>query len=340
PQLPSDGVGSIQADYLKKPIADKPSYPVSFAPDDVRVAGALTTARFSARYNTTVLNKNRKRAAAVFKIFFCDAMTPNVPANGDKHYEFVEATFPEKFEVTEETIRSMAAGTDKHGTDKDCVACHYKLDPMGKVFQTSALALHPRPAAGALVFTRLVTGELITVPGKGIGDVAKAITQQPEYETCQVKWFWKEFIGQDAKLPVQDRPAWVKKFNAVGRKTNDFVLELVTSDQFRRRPVEPPPPELVTFDKVEDLLQRCDSCHAREMTIPQFSSLPIGGSQTLHEETVKGMIDRLDRADGDKKKMPKESAGWKTSEIELVRKWLAQGARDEFGKPTIQGATP
>lgn len=340
PQLPSDGTGVIQSDYIKKPYADKKSYPVTFAPDDVRIAGALTTARFSARYNTTVLNKNRKRAAAVFKIFLCDAMTPNVPANGDKHYAFVEATFPENFEVTEEEVKALAAGGDKHGTDKDCMACHYKLDPLGKVFQTSALALHPRPASGALSFTRLTTGELINTPVKGIGELATAITQQPEYETCQVKWFWKQFVGRDQKLTANERPAWVKKFNAVGRKTNDFVLELVTSDAFRTRPIEPPPPELVTFDQVEELLQRCDSCHAREMTIPQFSTFPIGGTQMDHEEAIKEMISRLDRLPGDKKKMPKESAGWKTSDVELVRKWLSQGARDEFGKPTIQGVTP
>lgn len=344
PDLPYESAaGGLPLGYEKKPVADKPSYPVKFAPDDLRVAGVLTTARFINRYNTTAVNKNRKRAAAVFKIFLCDSMVPSISTSGDRHGELLDATFPEKFEVTEGEVRQMvAAGADaKHGTDKDCMACHYKLDPLGKVFQNIGVALSPDPAAGALVYARPKDGTMVDIPAKGIGELARAITNQPEYATCQVKWFWKQFIGRDAKLPKKKREELVKAFDGMGRKMNDFVAALVASPDFRTRPPEPLPPEIVTFDRVEPLLQKCDACHALE-AMPEFATLPIGfaGTQQEHEEWTAKMIKHMDLPVGDKKKMPKASAGWPANEVELVRKWLGQGARDEFGKQTAPGGLP
>ena len=40
----------------------------------------------------------------------------------------------------------------RHGTDQQCMSCHYKLDPAGNTFRTSGLILNPWPAAGGLVF--------------------------------------------------------------------------------------------------------------------------------------------------------------------------------------------
>ena len=53
---------------------------VSFAENDLRLAGALTTPLFFSRYATTGINKNRRRAAAIFRIFLCDKMTAAIPA--------------------------------------------------------------------------------------------------------------------------------------------------------------------------------------------------------------------------------------------------------------------
>ncbi len=102
---------------------------------DVRVAGALTTARFFRRYNTTVLNRNRGRAAAVFRIFLCDDMRAVVTPAAGEEAELLKKAFPPphpRFSYHED-IRVE----DKHAKDPACIACHYKLDPLGKTFMTS-----------------------------------------------------------------------------------------------------------------------------------------------------------------------------------------------------------
>ncbi|MBL7542847.1 MAG: hypothetical protein JNL11_03480 [Bdellovibrionaceae bacterium] len=51
---------------------------ISFAEDDVRIAGVLTTPSFFNRYVTTGVNKNRKRAAALFKTLLCKSMVASI----------------------------------------------------------------------------------------------------------------------------------------------------------------------------------------------------------------------------------------------------------------------
>ena len=74
-------------------IGEKPlSTKINFDPEDLRIAGALTTARFFNRYVTTAINKNRRRAAAVFRIFLCDPMSVQVQdsqGNEDPIYDLM-----------------------------------------------------------------------------------------------------------------------------------------------------------------------------------------------------------------------------------------------------------
>src|SRR5690606_31745414 len=67
--------------------------PIQFAADDQHVAGVLTTPRFISRYNTTNTNKNRRRAAAVFRTFLCDPMFPIIPPPPDKKASVLEEAF-------------------------------------------------------------------------------------------------------------------------------------------------------------------------------------------------------------------------------------------------------
>ena len=77
-----------------------------FDPTESRVAGALTTARFFNRYNTTEINKNRKRAAAVFNIFLCDAMEPSIPEPSANPDDLLDKAFPGGNTMTEEDLRA------------------------------------------------------------------------------------------------------------------------------------------------------------------------------------------------------------------------------------------
>jgi Protein of unknown function (DUF1588) len=340
-QVPYDDSGAIGSDYETRPTpeASKP-FTLTFDADDARIAGALTTSRFNGRYNTTGINKNRRRAAAVFRTFLCDPMVPAISSSGDRTHDFHDVAFAENYEVTENQIRSgvLASAEARHGSDAQCAACHYKLDPMGKTFQSMGVALHPEPSPGALIFKSTKTGKLVDVPVRGLGDLGKAIVQQEDYVDCQVSWFWTEFIGKDVRLTSQRKAELAQEFNRVGRKTNDFVSYLVSQPEFREKPSDAS--EFVTFDQVQPLLKRCDSCHAHMPDVPSFAKLPISvnGNQQEHVSWIADMTDRVNRPEGARGRMPKDADQWKSSDLDLIKKWLAQGARDENGQPTIPAA--
>ena len=336
-----DRGGALSQNFDQRPELNLKSYPISFASNDLRVAGALTTSRFMGRYTTTGVNKNRRRAAAVFKIFLCDPMIPAIASNSDRTHEFLDATFASTYEVTENQIKAgaVASAEARHGSDAQCLSCHYKLDPMGHTFQNIGIAINPDPSPGALAFKHTQTGVLENTHLDGIGDLGAAITKQPEYVDCQVKWFWKQFIGQDAPLSATKKQELITKFEAVGRRTNDFVAALVTSDDFRKRPVAL---SVVTFSQVEPILKRCDACHEKEPSIPTFAKLPIGytGKWDEHKTWINDINDRLSRPDGARGKMPRDPSVWSQEDVDLVKKWISQGAPDDQGQSTTTGVAP
>jgi hypothetical protein len=337
--IPFESTGAVDSSTLDQKEASADFVlPISFAADDARVAGALTTPRFVGRYSTTAINKNRRRAAAVFDIAFCDTMIPSIANGGsDRKHEFLDKGFAKNFIVTDQDIAKVTgvSANARHGTDSDCMACHMKLDPMGRTFQISGLALNPVASPGALVLVR--PGKQIFMQKvKGLGDLGEAITKQPEYEDCQVTYFWNQFIGNDVALTRNRKNSLIEKFNQVGRKTNDFIKALVLSDDFA---VVPKTDGLVPFSAVKPLLKRCDSCHNDEGTIPPFSSLPIGFSETKKEnqEWLQNMNKRLNLPDSNKDKMPKDwRANWSDDDINLVKNWIRGGAADDDGNPMFE----
>ena len=64
------------------------------------------------KYQNTSTNRNRKRAAAILKQYFCDDLIPiNV------------------------VVPSLHARGDKHSNDPACYSCHHRLDPMAGFFR-------------------------------------------------------------------------------------------------------------------------------------------------------------------------------------------------------------
>lgn len=305
---------------------------ISFAEDDPRIAGALTTPRFLLRYNTTNVNKNRRRAAAVFRLFLCDPMMPVVPPPPNRREALLEQPYPDqvakdphhaglKMPTTSDDFEVRPE--DLHGADPRCATCHVKLDPMGRAFQNIGLALHPLPSAGELTYTR-VNGEVLRRYVRGLGDLGKEIVQQPEYLSCQIDWFWKEFIGQDVPLTPTRRSELVQNFEQVGRRTNDFIRTLLLSREFRQIPGQD---DLIQFSQVGPLLQRCDTCHQNEGYIPAFAN------GRLDQATLQHMKNRLSLPDNDRRKMPRNWPQWNPNELETLKKWIDQGAPGPDGKP-------
>lgn len=310
---------------------------IVFPEGDLRVAGTITTPRFFGRFANTALNKNRRRASTVFRIFLCDAMTPAVPT----HDAATEAgnlnlAFPDHKNFTEGQIRQQVT-QDVHGQLPDCRACHYKLDPMGQTFGFSAASLAPMPAPGALAFHG-ADNRNVNIPVKGLGELAQRITEQPEYASCQVQHFWNWYVGRDVFVSKTRQQELVQKFDQLGRKPQDFVAYLVTTPEFRAKSENLTEDQLLSR-KAVSILQNCVNCHQNEpqsgdMKYWDLTSLPYADTPEFRQYA----IDRLDFAlditgDGSKRIMPPPDSMWKLSndDYQVLRKWILHGAPDFQG---------
>lgn len=321
----------------------------SLDPTDLRFAGVLTTSRFFQRYSTTNLNKNRGRAAAVFRTFLCDDMRAVVEPSAEEESELLKKAFPENpvpdgyhrsrnYLNGRNRSNSNLADDDLHGSQESCMACHYKLDPMGRAFITSGSTLSDLEAPGALVYKR-ADGSLVSVKGRGIGEVARAILAQPEYARCQVSHFWRWFIRADKMPPEERMGELMAGFDRVGRRVNDFIGYVVNEPEFYTNDDSNQP----TLLNTKALLQRCDSCHSglSSKTIPSFVQFPIGASQASHEEWILKVVAHLDLAhDGVSRTMPPKESAWQPTadDIALLKIWVSQRVRDESGMQTITQA--
>lgn len=300
---------------------------VKFADDDVRVAGALTTSRFYNRYVNTALNKNRRRAAAVFRIFLCDDMKAVVVDEKGKQDEIIDLVYPD---AGAGAIGHFAVPpADRHGTDPACMKCHYKLDPMGSSFQNSGLVLSKFASPGALVYTR-ASGEKVNVPTKGLGELAHAITEQPEYIDCQLRHFWRWFVGEDQPLDEKTLAELREKFESVQRRPNRFIAYLVTRPEFGGADPQSEIEEMVFG--VKSVLKNCNGCHMVE-GIPSFTDWPIGGASSNKKFLLK--IQMALGLDGSGiRRMPPKSSVWQpqAEELELLQKWFDLGAPNARGE--------
>lgn len=302
---------------------------VHFAPDDPRVAGILTTSRFFGRYVNTALNKNRKRAAAIFRTFLCDDMKAVIVDEKGNQNEILDKVFPQPGGNTPIGGHSQSATmADPHGNDPACMKCHYKLDPMGKTFQDSGMILAPLASPGALVFTR-ANGAKVQVPVSGVGGLGQAITEQPEYVNCQVGHFWRWFIGEDKPLTPVLAAELAAKFEEVKRKPNDFIAYLVSRPEFGFVPNQESNAELIT--SVKRVLKNCNGCHALE-GVPSFTDWPIGGTEAGHQKML-GFIRNSLALDGSSKPrwMPPKNSSWQPSSTDLatLQRWFDMGAPNE-----------
>jgi hypothetical protein len=313
---------------------------VVFDKDDPRVAGAITTPRFFERYGNTALNKNRRRAAAIFRIYLCDTMLAAVPSTAGLENQIYDLMFPHNETMTENQISEMVANskTDKHGTQKDCMACHYKLDPLGKSLKLSSLVPSQYSSPGSLVYKRK-NSDLVEVKGRGIGDLAKAISQQPEYLQCQVNYFWNWFIGEDIPLTVEKKSELIENFERVGRRTNDFVAYIVNRPEFQVR--QSHNVQFMQARQIKQIFQRCQNCHNSnsEAFVPDLTVWPIGSqfSPSSPEYWINKISKVLDLSNyGENRTMPPRSAFSLTKkEIDLLRNWIDKGAPDENGKKMV-----
>jgi hypothetical protein len=311
------------------------SLSLDFKSSDSRVAGAITTEDFFDRYVDTTVNKGRQRAAAIFRIFMCDDLRPIIADNGDtKKHIALKVAFPQKYDVALKDIINDNANIETLHGRSDCNACHRKLDPAGRHFLNSRIVLGPQAAPGALVYDD-ENGKEVTIPTSGIGEFAKAMVRTPKYAECQVKNFWKWFVGSDVDL--NDFPSLkidlLTKFDSNKRRVRAFVKYLVKTPEFKQKPAKPNF-ENINFARIAPVLNRCNSCHSSDL-IPDFSHLPFKNKTGDHAYWVNRIQDRIGLPEGDSRKMPPRNNPENAEDILKIKKWIADGARDDAGKRTI-----
>lgn len=316
---------------------------ISFKSDDPRIAGILSSPRFFNRYVTTGLNKNRRRAAAIFRVFLCDKMNASIPeTNGidDATFDLIYPGSAQDGFTEKQVIEILTRNDSIHGSRKDCKACHYKLDPMGQVFAGSGPILNSVASPGALVFKNS-KGEIVNQPVNGLAELAEKITQQPDYVDCQIRHFWSWFIGDDITLTEERRQSLIQDFESVGRRTNDFVKKLILKEEFATR---------LDFDEikmtaqsVKKLFKQCQTCHSNSADYlgPDLTAWPIGqGSSDTPDYWIKRISKVLDLPhSGLKRTMPPppDKGGFMItkSDLNMITQWIALGAPDENGLKQI-----
>lgn len=300
----------------------------SFSQNDERIAGALTTERFFSRYVNTAVNKNRKRAAAVFRIFLCDDMEAAITDSSDRTDYILDFVFPNTSGMSRSDVSSISLEESAHGQRPDCMACHYKLDPMGKNFGGSGIALSPRSFKGALTY-RSKDGEMINIPTNGLGDLGRELSQQKDYKACQTKHFWNWFIGEDRYLEPEVHQELISAYENVNGRVNDFINYLVNREEFYN--IQSLSPEARLAFKVKGTLQNCNSCHSKE-GLPSFTQWPIQNEEGDMKYWV-GKISKSLGLDGGERTMPPKSHVWHPNEedIEQINEWIRIGAPNEQG---------
>lgn len=304
------------------------------------LAGTITTPRFFDRYTTNKKNRNRRRAAAVFRIFLCDNMKPVILStdnnNKDILYSSLDAT-----EVTSPVTDDSAE--KRHGSDASCKGCHYKLDPLANTFRGSSRQLN-KATPGRLTYKK-ESGEMVDIPVSGLGELGEVITQQEEYLQCQVRHFWNWYIGEDIFLDKENLKKLTKIFeksgddgSGNGRRPKDFIRYLVNSKDFYTEK-EFNPTE-VRYSHVKNIFKRCDVCHENEVLAPHLSEgYPFSANKNDNLKALQILVKALNL---DEKQasavMPPRRAGWRLSQEEtsIISAWLQSGAQDEKGNKYVE----
>lgn len=332
--LTTGNTQTFQADPSTSPALD-------FTSD--RVAGVLSDPHFASRFPTNPVNQNRKRAAAIFRIFLCDEMQA-VTLPDEAVQKDLDAV---GFDGQANSTGGAVHGGDVHATDPKCSSCHYKLDPLANVFRGVSDHLPSRTSPGALTFKRR-TGELVSIPFNSARELGRALTQQPEYASCQVRHFWDWFVGEDVVMNERVEADLLREFDRVGRRPREFARYLVNLPEFRSFPILRP--DTINVNHVSRLLRDCTACHTTEKAAPDYRQIPFlrfgvdmpaEMNQRMHDYNLDALVTTLDLlGDGSKVTMPPLIAGWHVSSADRTRllAWLGNGAPDASGKPTWTNA--
>lgn len=278
------------------------------------IAGLFSTRKFLLRYWNSPLNQNRKRAAAFFRLMMCDTMTPALERESQREKELRLALGRTDEQVIVDEIKKMHV--DKHATQKDCAACHMRLDPIGKTMRGMELGISAEAFRGSLRYFNS-SNELTDTRVQNFYELVEKTTKTPKYLDCQTNWLIEAFIGNDLKLPIHRFSEIVSAVESRKRKIKDVIEDLLMIPEFRGLKSEGQDPPILIAAKA--VLSVCTDCH-NEL----FSMRPEQLKSRLHRISV--CMDLPN--DSKDPKMP-PSDHWSpisTQDYITVKKWVQEGA--------------
>jgi len=296
-------------------------------------AGLLSTPEFLERFTSTASNRNYKRAAQIYRTFLCDPMQAVIVSDSEMDRKLLAMANvglvtgrPER-----DQLGDFSSSSNRHASDPACQKCHRKLDPVAQLYEASTLELSPIANSGALVIDS-VDGPVFRREVVGLRDFAQVLIQQPQYVECQVRQFWKWFVGQDVNLNHDRLDQVIAAFNASGRKPGKYIQWLVSQPEFD--PEFEVPREHQIYTQGSYVLSRCNTCHENpslkpKVPIPNFSKFPIGGSERSHKIWLSKIAASLDLANGGRAAtMPPQDQAEPLGREDLraLNQWLRVGA--------------
>ena len=304
--------------------------------DESLAAGFMLSRRFRDHYFNNPANKGRKRAAAVIRIGLCRSMIPDVEIGIDhERLEDLLARGGGLFQAA-----SQVNPEGDHARKEDCRNCHIRggLDPLAQTFKATEVILDRIPSPGR--FTYITDeGEFFDRPVEGIGDWARVLITRPEYESCQVRNFWRYFAGDTIDLDRNPElmEDIIREWNSADRRVSALIEAILMSRPFRldRRAVSESTES--SADEIQEVIRRCTSCHLPGNVAPDFLRLPIrdedGEDQTrLYARLI---LERLALGPyGDRRPtMPPASSSWRPNEEErtAILRWIEDGLPDAEG---------
>lgn len=303
---------------------------VRLADDETRFRSVLSDLDVLNRFPDTPTNRNRARANNIFRTFLCESLTPSTP-------------IPDSEPITD--VGPTTFDDDQHGSDPDCMGCHYRLDPLARFFDQWR---PPFPDSAVTWFdgSQEAKGKLVVRPegaapriGRGTteSELALILKDEPAVHQCVVKRAWDFVFGTGIKLVEADEKRLLQVFDQRA-SYKDMLAEVLHHPYFWSTDEAP----ALRFADVKTHFSGCGgSCHKIGGSIqPAFDPqvYPFDADPIKNVALLTQIWGAINHAAGytpmprtPRPKLPSES-------LQQVRDWISVSAQDNTGHETLTDA--
>jgi hypothetical protein len=283
------------------------------------ISGLFSTPNFEQRYWNTSVNSGRKRAAAFYRVLFCNNMFPALDRSGQVEREHAQAMGIADIVAGQQGSRALQ--NNRHAADKACAKCHDLLEPVTRMMRPLEVGVAKFAIPDKMIVRDGLAQDQV-VPVDNLHDMVVKATQQSGYVDCQMNWLTRWIIGRDAGIHPERFNQMIDEFNQNGRKVKTTIENLMMTPEFRGEAVHIPEPPSLT--KANAVFSNCYECHQNFLY--------------RHGDGFRALLAKIAfklnlGQDGKFRIMPPSDHWWapSSSDIQDVKNWMLEGA------PVVQG---